>query len=288
MAIIEELVNQWTEDSKRLILSSSAFAKNVFFYPQEIGYFRTDPPYSAARSNLESFLILLTLSPGGGCMEYDGKKIAQQENDVMFIDCMKPHRYRATDHWEFLWVHINGSNTKGYYNQFIESNPNNVLRLSDRTTCESCLRELIRVNESPSQYSEIRSSQIITDLLCELLLHNLSSYTRPHQFPQYLQDIMREIDRNYTENIRLENLAKKYNVNMHHLSKEFKRHYSINFKEYVTNRRIMHAKALLTYSDTPISEIAFSIGFDSVSHFISTFKARESMTPLAYRNLCKY
>lgn len=40
-------------------------------FPEQAVY---DPPYFAARSNLESFLILLTLSPGSGCLEYDGKK----------------------------------------------------------------------------------------------------------------------------------------------------------------------------------------------------------------------
>jgi AraC-like DNA-binding protein len=48
------------------------------------------------------------------------------------------------------------------------------------------------------------------------------------------------------------------------------------------NLRITHAKNLLKHSKQTIADIAASLGFENVSHFINMFKKQEKITPLAY------
>lgn len=59
----------------------------------------------------------------------------------------------------------------------------------------------------------------------------------------------------------------------------------VTVNEYVVLTRIAHAKELLKYSDLSVNEITFEVGMNNVTHFINLFKAREQMTPLAYRKI---
>lgn len=59
--LLERGIHTWSADSVRLILTPSATAKNLYFYTQETGYFKTSYPYFSERQNLDSFLIDLPM-----------------------------------------------------------------------------------------------------------------------------------------------------------------------------------------------------------------------------------
>ena len=67
-------------------------------------------------------------------------------------------------------------------------------------------------------------------------------------------------------------------------SKMFKEIIGKSYKQFLTDARIAEAKRQLIASNKTITDIAYSIGFSSSSHFISTFKQLTKTTPLQYRN----
>ena len=69
---IENLNFSWSEDSIRFINTATPTARQVFFYVQEVGDFLTFSPYFTERANLNSFLIIYTLS-GKGKLDYKEK-----------------------------------------------------------------------------------------------------------------------------------------------------------------------------------------------------------------------
>lgn len=52
---------------------------------------------------------------------------------------------------------------------------------------------------------------------------------------------------------------------------------------YVIERRIARARQLLATTDTPIGQLALSLGFSSQSHFTTTFRRLNGMTPRVFR-----
>ncbi|MEN0054382.1 MAG: helix-turn-helix domain-containing protein [Mucilaginibacter sp.] len=52
---------------------------------------------------------------------------------------------------------------------------------------------------------------------------------------------------------------------------------------HISERMISESKALLKYSDWPVADIAFSLGFDYPNHFTAFFKKHTGQTPLAFR-----
>lgn len=67
------------------------------------------------------------------------------------------------------------------------------------------------------------------------------------------------------------------------ISKLLQGQFSMNFKEYLNFIRITEAKRLLKNSELQISEIAYAVGYNNVTHFNRVFKASEKVSPNEFR-----
>lgn len=54
-------------------------------------------------------------------------------------------------------------------------------------------------------------------------------------------------------------------------------------KQYIRNKVMNEARKLLAYTDIPVSEIALSLHFSTVSYFIRSFRQHTEKTPFNYR-----
>ena len=90
----EKANHSWSEDSKRVILTPTQRSRNLFFYIQEIGYFKAPVPYYTERAHLPSYLIKFTLS-GEGLLTYKDNQHQLKAGDLFFIDCQEYQRYQT-------------------------------------------------------------------------------------------------------------------------------------------------------------------------------------------------
>jgi AraC-like DNA-binding protein len=74
------------------------------------------------------------------------------------------------------------------------------------------------------------------------------------------------------EELSLVQVAKAANISGNHLSEKFKRVTGVNFVEYIARTRFEKALGLLQDSNLRVSEIAFAVGFQSLSQFNRVFK----------------
>ena len=65
----------------------------------------------------------------------------------------------------------------------------------------------------------------------------------------------------------------------------FKTLIGINFRKYLNDLRIEHARDLLLTTDLTVNEISEQSGFMSPSYFISVFKKTEDVTPNEFRKI---
>ena len=280
---LERASYTWSQDSIRIIASPTTTAKSIYFYIQEAGYFKTTPPYFTERKNLNSFLMVYTIS-GKGTLNYEGHTYSLTSGQCFYINCMNHHYYQcASNHsWEFLWIHFNGNNALGYYEEF-SKNGFKILKFKGSSFIETTIARIISLHKKKNIHTELLSSNLIVDLLTEILIENTSNQESSIFLPDYIKDVMKEIDKNFKDELSLDYLATKYNISKFHLSKKFKKCIGITVNEYIINSRLTYAKELLKYSGLPVSEISSQSGIPNVSHFINLFKSRENITPLAYR-----
>ena len=91
------------------------------------------------------------------------------------------------------------------------------------------------------------------------------------------------IEEHSREELSLTKVAKAVGMNANHLSESFKQVTGINFVEYVARTRFKTACDLLRDPNLRISEIAFAVGFQSLSQFNRVFKKFSGKSPTEYR-----
>ena len=85
------------------------------------------------------------------------------------------------------------------------------------------------------------------------------------------------------EDISLGQVAKAMNTSTFYFCKMFKKITGINFTNYLSRIRIEKSKNLLLNPNLRISEIAFEVGFQSLTHFNRVFKKILGQSPTEYR-----
>jgi len=91
--------------------------------------------------------------------------------------------------------------------------------------------------------------------------------------------IMDYIDNNICQQICLESAAKYAGMSQSTFSRRFARWNGISFKQYITEKKIQRAIALLQTTNRTMLDIALECGFDSVSGFYDAFQKKTGTTP---------
>ena len=85
------------------------------------------------------------------------------------------------------------------------------------------------------------------------------------------------------EDLSLGQVAKAVNTSTFYFCKLFKKVTGLNFTDYVSRLRIEKAKNLLLNPNLRISEIAYEVGFQSLTHFNRVFKKILGQSPTQFR-----
>jgi AraC-like DNA-binding protein len=91
------------------------------------------------------------------------------------------------------------------------------------------------------------------------------------------------IDQGFREELSLGAVARQVNISAAYFGLLFKQATGINFVEYVARLRVEKAKILLHHPRLRICEIAFEVGFQSLSQFNRNFQRFAGISPRAYR-----
>jgi AraC-like DNA-binding protein len=92
------------------------------------------------------------------------------------------------------------------------------------------------------------------------------------------------IRQNQAEELSLGMVAKAVNTSTFYFCKLFKKATGLNFTDYVSRVRIEKAKNLLLNPHLRVSEIAYEVGFQSLTHFNRVFKKIIGQSPTVYRS----
>lgn len=97
-------------------------------------------------------------------------------------------------------------------------------------------------------------------------------------------DHARSFIRDHSEDaLSLAAVAKTVNMSTTYFSSKFKEATGLNFVDYVARTRIEKARSYLLSPARRVSEVAFEVGFQSLSQFNRTFKKVVGKSPTAYR-----
>lgn len=98
-----------------------------------------------------------------------------------------------------------------------------------------------------------------------------------------LQRATEYIDANLAEPISLADIAAAAGLSPMHFAAQFRAATGLRPHEYLLQRRIERARALLLNSSLPLVEIALDVGFKTQAHFTTVFGRFVNETPNAWR-----
>lgn len=102
-----------------------------------------------------------------------------------------------------------------------------------------------------------------------------------------IEQIIRYVDDNYTENITLKGMAEALGYEPHYISRYFHSRIHMNFAKYVNWYRVNMATELLRNTELPVTEIAMKSGFQSIRNFNRVYREFTGNTPSEEMNLIK-
>jgi AraC-like DNA-binding protein len=91
------------------------------------------------------------------------------------------------------------------------------------------------------------------------------------------------IQHHFREPISLACAADCAGLSANYFSECFRKQVGISFQDYLNERRLQFASALLRSSDLPVTEVCFAAGFNTIPHFDRTFKRKFGSSPREYR-----
>ncbi len=118
---------------------------------------------------------------------------------------------------------------------------------------------------------------VLRDGLCQVLKTRRKTY-KDH----VVTNVQKYINSHIEDRLSLNEVAAVFGLSPNYLSSLFKKTCNIGFSEYITQKKVARAKALLLEQDMKIYEVADQLGFESAFYFSKVFKKVEGISPREY------
>lgn len=214
--------------------------------------------------------------------------------DVAFVNCKNLHRGIPEDcEYECIVFDLSMLIKKGneIFPSFINPIITGQLEISpifhqDNTELYNCIINLFNTLKEKADYYELATMGNLFMLFKNLYSDNkitqikvskkLSSKTNT------IADLVKWIDRNYTEHITLDLLAENSNLTPNYLCRIFKEYTGKTPIEYINSVRIENICYEIKWGHKNITEAATDNGYNDISYFCKVFKKHKGMSAQQY------
>lgn len=276
MKIIE---NGVLHESEIFFHIPSEFAKKALFCLHDSGLFYCNDNYFVERDNYNNYLIVL-IKKGAMTIRYNNQEVQASKNTLVFLNCHQPHMYQANENLVFEWFHFSGIASQHYFDFLFEKN-GCIFLIENNFVIPECMGQILQMSKK-GNVNEHFISMNINKIMYEL--NEISNETRDIQ-EKIIKQAITFIENNFYSEINLKALAQYVNLSLFHFSRVFKQYTGYSPYEYIINFRINYAKKLLQNTNLSIKEISVTVGFNSDTHFMTTFKKHTNLTPKQFREI---
>ncbi|MCY9670332.1 AraC family transcriptional regulator [Paenibacillus alginolyticus] len=230
----------------------------------------------------------LQTTAGAGELQISGKKITLSANEGILLKPHAPHFYMPLTHpWSTWYITFGGSQAHVIISalDLAESTVINWDHSSPLATIHKRIRKLAN---HKLVFTGLDTSATLYRFLTDIKKfghadnkHSLSNY-HEKLFP-----LMRFLENVYNDAaIGLSQMADHLHVSPQHLNYLFRAATGMSPYQFLIHLRIQKAKELLINKENlTVKVVASQVGFLDSSHFVSTFRKLEGITPEQYRNL---
>lgn len=133
--------------------------------------------------------------------------------------------------------------------------------------------------------SSEKNKEFLVDLYAQEMTYNLIKIKGVHDIlnvdsNNFIHISVNMMKDNISEGITISEIASALNMSPANFSVKFKKVMGVSPNEYFTNIKLLEAKRMLKKES--VTEVAYNLGYENISHFIGLFKDKFGMTPKKY------
>ena len=230
---------------------------------------------------------IVYITKGGGFFE--SQSVPRQPIEagtVMLLFPGERHHYTPNElqGWNEYWIGFKGDIAERLASAEFLSPQNAIAKIGISNSLITLYRDAIRIAEK----ERIGCQQLLAGIVSHMLGHIIYKSKRFGEDFNRSEDIINEARQLMRERVHhslhAEDIATALGVGYSWFRQSFKRITGISPAQYISRLLISRAKEILISDTQTITEIAYSLGFESVGQFSTLFRKIEGITPRQFRN----
>lgn len=221
---------------------------------------------------------LLVLVNSGKAVLHSKSDAVLKEHDLFVMCPGEKIHYTALTPWSIQWVGLYGDAVEYCISKLNINADHPIMHIPMYSELEAVLEALYMEADSPSASSQFMQISLIYKFFSILF----DCFNAKNEI-NYAAVAKKIIDYNFSDGLNVGKLANELYLNTAYFTRLFTKCYGIPPKQYIIEKQISKAKALLAGTNAKICEIANSVGFSDQMYFSRIFKKEVGLTPTEYR-----
>ena len=241
-------------------------------------------PFHAFLMNVSEHDIAWEISSGEST-----KQVLMEPDQIFFNPAEVPFSRHTADHYEFILVLIEPE-------KMISAAPivtNNCIFTETYHIKDPNLEYIFKLLLSEIQAGNQNGKLFIENIVSILAFHFVKNYSKEQSSElteningftsNELEKILYYIDKNMSENVKIEKLAEELGISKFNFIKRFKSSTNVTPHQFIIKKKLERSKNLLKEGSLSLTDITYILNFSDQSHFSNSFKKMYGMTPREFR-----
>ncbi|WP_310604162.1 AraC family transcriptional regulator [Anaerosporobacter sp.] len=233
----------------------------------------------------EDYILIYCVS-GKGWLTLDSRTWQIKAGDIFVCPPNMPHSYGADSEepWTKYWAHFRGETAEDYIQLLKFTTASPVQNIGNNIKLISWFEDIFEILKTGySQSNLLLSSSYLSNILAYLNTISINNTFINKNDIIDVENVITYMLDNLDKSLTLDDLSDFANITKYHFTRIFKEKTGYPPVEYYTRLKIQKACELLELSDLKISQISFSLGFQTPYYFSTVFKKIIGKSPKQYR-----
>ena len=239
--------------------------------------FSNDPEVTRFGPSVRNQYIIHYVLSGKGI--FNGNKVERGQGFLISPNTPEEYYPDEREPWSFLWVISEDPAMRRFFELHNASTESGIFNFTNLYEIERVVERLTSVETGFSSSAE----------LSETFLHIFNSSIASERTPQsstsrlYFEFSVNYVKTNLHLSISVNELCRAIGITQPYLYRIFKEATGVSPKRYILDCKLAEAKRLLSQTDLSVTQIADSVGYESVLDFSKLFSKHTKVSPTDYR-----
>ncbi|WP_169710811.1 AraC family transcriptional regulator [Staphylococcus lutrae] len=255
---------------------------NIVISECGIQQFLPEQTYSYAVS--ETF-VLHYVEIGKGIIKINNKTYYSKDFNGFILKRGQRVTYKGDKNipWKTFWVGLRGSNLQNFL-KTNQLNNQDILKFEDHSHAVNMIKDICYTTKENTRQSDYWYKYKTYELLyCLEKEFKQTDLITLNNNQDIIHHIYEYICNNYTQSLKIDDIAHRFAISKSHLFTQFKRNYGRTPKQFILKLRIDKATQILRETDYPINVVGQMVGFNDYFVFEKAFKKIVNRSPKNYR-----